>query len=99
MSKSQDHAEDLFVSSSTPVQELAKAIASRLRQGREIVMLAIGHQAVGQAVKAVPIVNGWFASNGVIYDIRPSFELRHIKDGDQTVERTAMRMKLVRSEL
>ena len=59
---------------------------------------AIGHQAVGQAIKAVAIANGHLAAKGILFTLLPSFEDKQIpvKSGSTTMEvRTIMRLRLV----
>jgi len=90
---------ELKVAGTTGARELAKAITSHMREGKKIILIAIGNQAVGQAVKAVPIVNGNLAPKGVLYAILPSFDDREVKDMDDpgisTVTRTVMVLKLI----
>lgn len=87
---------ELRVAGSTATKELAAAIASHIREGRNVTLVAIGHHAVGQAVKAVPILNGHLAAKGWVFSILPAFEDRQVKDGDVTVPRTVLLLRLVR---
>lgn len=59
---------------------------------------AIGHQAVGQALKAVPIANGYLAPRGIQLTVLPTFEDREVtseQDPSTKVTRTVMRMRLI----
>lgn len=87
---------EVRVSGKTATRDLAQSIASHIRDGKTVVLVAIGHNAIGQAVKAVPVVNGFLAPRGIVFSILPVFEEREIEDDGVVVTRTAMLMKLVR---
>lgn len=54
-------------SASTPPDQLAGSLHRFLQDGRQVVIHAIGHGAVGQAAKALPILNTRVINSGVIY--------------------------------
>ncbi len=94
------------VASTTPPRPLAGSITEEVRQAIESVpqrvpnisLHAIGHQAIGQAIKSIPIANGFLGSKGLVLLVLPTFEDRTVADEDdatKTVVRTVMRMKLV----
>ena len=89
---------ELKVAGGTSPKELAKAITSNIRSGMQVALVGIGHHALGQALKSVPIVNGNLASKGLVYTIFPSFEDRPVKDdsSDQEVIRTVLVLRLLR---
>jgi len=89
---------ELRVSGKTPSKSLADSVTSYIRDGVEnIALVAIGHNALGQAIKAVPIVNGHLAPRGIMFSILPMFDEREIEDDDGVkVLRTAVILKLVR---
>jgi len=85
---------ELKVSGSTSAKELAASIASMYREApqRTITMVAVGHSATGQAVKAVPILNGYLASKGVIHVILPAFEDRVPHEGGKKITMTLLKL-------
>lgn len=102
------------VAGTTPPGALAGSIAEEYRQATEdaqdkygwggakrvpnISLHAIGHQAVGQAIKAVAIANGFLAAKGILFTLLPSFEDKPvpIRAGSATLEiKTVMRLRLV----
>ena len=88
---------ELRVAGTTAPKELAGSIVSNVMQGRTVCLAAIGHQAIGQAVKSVPIANGYCAAHGFFLAIVPSFEVKRIESpGMETAERTACMMTLVK---
>lgn len=95
----------IMVSGTTNPKQLAGSIMEEIRQALDgsparvpnLSMHAIGHQAVGQAIKAVPIANQFLASRGLVLLVLPSFEDRQItseQDPNTKVTRTVMRLKL-----
>ncbi len=87
---------ELRVAGSTATKDLAAAVTSHIREGRQVTLVAIGHHAVGQAVKSVPIVNSHLAAKGWVFSIMPSFEDRQVHDGKVTVPRTVLLLRLVK---
>lgn len=62
----EDEEAVLRVSSSSPPQSVAAAISKSISDSRRYpVLRAIGHGAVGQAVKALAIARGYVASRGI----------------------------------
>lgn len=53
------------VKSTTSCPELGSAIAHAISDGNQVVLKAVGAQAVNQAVKAVPIAQSYVISFGV----------------------------------
>lgn len=88
---------EIRVSSNTGHKDLAKAITSNIRQGRRVTLVAIGHRAIAQGMKAVPLVNGFLVSKGTIYTVFPAYQDRIIVDDDtqEELERTVFLMKIV----
>jgi stage V sporulation protein SpoVS len=66
------NAKIVKVKSSTNVHALAQSLSQQLRNGDSVVMHAIGHGAVGQAMKAATILNTHHVNNGVVYVVLPS---------------------------
>lgn len=92
----EDGVVEVRVSGHTPSPDLAKSIASHIRNGKSVVLVAIGHNAIGQAVKAVPVLNGFLAARGQMFSIMPTFETREIKDEHNTTSScTVMLLKLI----
>lgn len=89
---------ELRVAGSTPTKELAGAISSHIREGKIVTLVAIGHHAMGQAVKSVPIVNQHLAAKGWVFTILPAFNERQVKEDGREVKRTVILLKLVRYE-
>lgn len=87
---------EIRVAGSTPTKQLAGSVASLLREGHKVTLVGIGHQAVGQAVKAIPVVNAHLANKAWIYTILPSLEDRVIEEEGRTVTRTVTVMRLIR---
>jgi stage V sporulation protein S len=92
------------VAAQTNTKQLAGSIAEEVRKAKladavpNISLHAIGHGAVAQAIKSVPIVNGYIAPHGLQLLILPSFEDKMIDDENNPsvkVERTVIRMRLV----
>src|SRR4051812_7565771 len=57
---------ELRIAGVTPPKDLAGSIAFKLEQGMNVALVAIGHQAVGQAIKAIPILNGMTIAHGYV---------------------------------
>ncbi len=91
-------AVELRVGGGTAPKSLAGSIANNLNEGKTVSLTAIGHQAIGQAIKAVGIANSYVASHGYQLAVYPSFEVKHIDSGDglTQLERTAMVLLLVK---
>lgn len=103
---------ELRVAGSTPSKELAASIIHLLNDERRVRLAAIGHQAVGQAVKAIPVVNQYCIAQGYLVAMLPSFSLMNVVSretdalpattggteppADRTTERTVTMMTLVR---
>jgi stage V sporulation protein SpoVS len=100
---------ELRVAGSTPPKELAASIIHLLNDEKRVRLTAIGHQAVGQAVKAIPVVNQYCVAQGYLVAILPSFSLMTVQnrelisvdghveeEGDRTNERTVTVLSLVR---
>lgn len=106
MSLSDDTSEDaireLKIAAGTPPKELAGSIIHLLQEGKRVRLAAIGHQAVGQAVKAIPIVNQYCITQGYLVSILPFFRLMGVQDRDaptgeesRTQERTVTMLSLI----
>jgi stage V sporulation protein S len=88
---------ELRVSGVTNPKTLAGSIVSHMQEGKTVCLAAIGHQAIGQAVKSVPIVNSYIAAHGYVVAMFPAFEVKHIAvEGSDDLERTACILHLVR---
>jgi stage V sporulation protein SpoVS len=103
MSDDFDAITELRVAASTPPKDLAGSIIYLLNDNKQIRLSAIGHQSVGQAIKAIPIVNSYTAAQGYVISIFPYFELMKVKIRDtedernrEPEERTVMMLKLVK---
>ena len=82
------------VGSDTAPKMLAHSLAAQLRVGSiGIVMHAIGHGAVGQAMKAATILNTMTINAGVIYTVLPS--LIDVTDAVTKKVMTVQRLRLV----
>ncbi len=87
----------LRVAASSNSKDLAGSIAKLYQDNKECDLIAIGHAAVCQALKAVPIANGYLAPQGIVLVVLPSFENKLLDDGAGTpVERTLLRMRLMK---
>lgn len=64
----------LKVAANSPPQALASALVRALQEGKAPVMRAIGHGAVGQAVKAQIIARGLAAPQGLDLLYLPAFD-------------------------
>lgn len=94
---------ELRVAGSTPPKELAGSIIHLLKDEKRVRLAAIGHQAVGQAVKAVPIVNQYCIAQGFIMSLLPAFQLMEVpnreleeEESSRMQERTVTLLTLVR---
>lgn len=89
-----DTEEDILrVSSTTPPQELASAIAHACYAGKPPTLRAIGAGAVNQGIKALIIANQYVASRGMSIVFRPGFKTITMKDGE--VSAITLRVLLV----
>ena len=100
------------VAGTTSPKALAGSISEEFRQGLDrkdasgnpsptipsLSLHAIGHQAVCQGVKAVPIANGFLAARGIILTVLPTFEDKECVDETNPalkVTRTVLRLRLI----
>ena len=97
-----DSITELRVAASTPPKELAGSIIHLLNENRQVRLSAIGHQSVGQAVKAIPVVNQYCIAQGYMIAIFPAFELKEVQtrelvsEESRMQERTVMMLKLIK---
>lgn len=103
-SDNSDFAE-LKVAGGTPPKDLAASIVHLLNDSQRVKLAAIGHQAVGQAVKAIPVVNQYCIAQGYVVTILPSFQIMRVpvREGaqemderDRSDERTVTILTLVK---
>lgn len=71
---------ELKVAGTTSPKVLSAAICGKLLEDYKVFLVAMGPQAISQAVKAMPVVNGRMASKGKIYLMLPAFANREVKD-------------------
>lgn len=71
----------LRVSAKTSVPNLAAAISHACYDGKRVVLRAVGHGAIGQAVKAVAVARGYVGPRGLDLSIRPGFSEIQMPDG------------------
>jgi stage V sporulation protein S len=71
----------LRVSSSSPPQSVAAAISKCIADGNYPTLRAIGHGAVGQAVKALAIARGYVAPRGIDIVFIAGFDTVESNDG------------------
>ena len=71
----------LRVSSSSPPQAVAAAISKCIAEGNYPTLRAIGHGAVGQAVKALAIARGYVAPRGLDIVFIAGFDNVESNDG------------------
>lgn len=85
------------VAGTANVHDLAWAISKGLEEGHRPVLIAIGVQAITQAVKAIAVANSRVASQGKIFTVLPAFENVMIPNQQTKVneERTVMKLILV----
>lgn len=88
--------EEIRVSGRTNVQSLAWTVYKTHEEGKRVVLLGIGTQAINQAVKAVAIANSRGASHGIIFTILPAMQDVVIagQEGEE-LERTVIKMTLI----
>lgn len=87
---------ELRVSGRTNVQNLAWSIVQTFEEEkRKVCLVAIGTQAVNQAVKAISIANSRSASHGIIFMALPAMQDVTIEDHGNKVERTVLKLILV----
>lgn len=79
MTDNKDDRHVMRVAGSTDPNRLAMATSQELRKGRKVTLLGVGHSALGQALKSVPILNGIFAPMGTVYSVMPRFEKRDVE--------------------
>jgi len=95
---------ELRVAGGTPPKDLAASIVHLLNDDKRVKLAAIGHQAVGQAVKAIPVVNQYCIAQGYLVTILPSFHVMHVPnregepevDEDRSAERTVTMLLLIK---
>ena len=63
----------LRVSAKTSVPNLAAAVSHAVYDGKRVTLRAVGHGAIGQAVKAVAVARGYVGPRGLDLSIRPGF--------------------------
>ena len=80
--------EILKVSSSSPPNSVAGAIAGIIREQGEVELQAVGAGAANQAIKSIAVARGYMAPSGVDLICIPAFANVKIDD----VERTAIRL-------
>ena len=83
---------EMRVSSSSNPQSLACAVSHAIYDGRTVTLRAIGHGAVGQAMKAVAIARGFVAPRGFDIAVIPGWAN---VIGDSGVEVSAMTFRVV----
>lgn len=72
----------LRVSASSPVANVASAIAHAIYDHRKVVVRAIGAGSVNQAVKAIAVARGFAAPKGYDLVCVPAFQTIDGRDGD-----------------
>lgn len=80
------------------MQEFRASTGAEAAKFPNLSLHAIGHQAVGQAIKAVPIANGLLAPHGLQLTVLPSFEDKKVPSEENAsveVVRTVLRMRLI----
>jgi stage V sporulation protein S len=81
-----DDADSLLkIGSASPPHSVATALVRAIQEGRDPIMRAIGHGAVGQAVKAQIIARGIAAPMGMDLVFLPAFDNVTNEDGDGTL--------------
>jgi stage V sporulation protein SpoVS len=98
---SDEAIKELRVAGGNPPKEQAAVINRTLQGGKRVRLTAIGHQAVGQAIKSIPAVNQFCVSQGYLVTLLPSFSLQEVvnreaEDESQMHDRTIMVMSLIR---
>jgi stage V sporulation protein S len=69
-----DEDDLIKVAASSPPHDMAYAIVRAIQNGRQPVMRALGHGAIGQAVKAQIIARGMAAPLGIDLLFLPAFD-------------------------
>lgn len=90
---------ELKVAGVTTPRELAGSIAFHLEKQKIVALAAIGHQAIGQALKAIPILNTMTVAHGYIMGVLPWFDIKIVANpvsGGPGQERTAVMMHLIK---
>lgn len=91
-----DNMKDMRVAGHSNAKDLAGSIAKTYRVGNRVRMHAIGSQAVCQAVKAIPIANGYLAPQGIFLVAKIFFLDKQIEgQGGAMVARTSMIFELL----
>lgn len=75
----------LKVGATSPPHAVATALVRAIQEGRDPIMRAIGHGAVGQAVKAQIIARGLAAPLGMDLVFLPAFDNVSNRAGDDTL--------------
>lgn len=88
--------EELRVKGTTVPKDLAGSIVKNIQNDAQVVLSCIGHQSIGQAVKALPIANGMLAPQGWLLAAVVSFEVKHMTFEGEAQERTACMLSLVK---
>lgn len=84
--------EVLKIAANSPPKAVAGALATVIRNNKNVELQAIGAGAVNQAIKAIIIARGYLSPNGIDIVFAPSFANVEI-DGE---ERTALRFSIER---
>lgn len=84
--------EVLKIAATSAPKAIAGAMATVIRNNKQVELQAIGAGAVNQAVKAIIIARGYLSPNGIEISFAPSFTNVEI-DGE---ERTALRFAIER---
>ena len=82
------------VKSSTVVPKLASAVFRKLKEEKEVHLLALGAGAVNQAVKALARANSFAAAEGYSLKITPGFTTLEVTEGDHMVEKTGIKLRV-----
>ncbi|MGB4412128.1 MAG: stage V sporulation protein S [Atribacterales bacterium] len=85
-----ERVQKMRVSSESQPKAVAGAIAGAIREGKDVVVSAIGAGATNQAIKSIAIANGFLAPNGIRLAVIPGFDTSEI-DGKQ---RTLIKLDL-----
>ena len=90
-----DPIKDMRVAGSSNAKDLAGSIAKTCRVGQRVRMCAIGAQAVCQAVKAIPIANGYLAPQGIFLVAKVYFMDKQLERDGSNETRTSMVFELL----
>lgn len=82
MNKTLPEEKTFWVKGSTSATDLGAAVAHAMYDGKTVVLRAIGAGAVNQAVKAVPIAQGFAGSRGYRLAMRPAFFNATVPEGE-----------------